>query len=359
VSVHAASASGPRLGWRQSRPVVAAVIAAVVTVGPSYAAGASPSAVAPPAPGASAPTLSASQWLSRIRDAAINRSYQGTMTFTAGGGAVSSSRVAHYCDGPERFERVEGLDGQVRQQFRHNDQVVTLWPASHVAVVEQQDGVADFPALPAVAQRALAHYTLQWVGAERVSGFNADVLLLAPRDGHRFGQRLWAERESGLLLRADMLGPQGDVLETSAFSEVVLGPKIQPDIVRGPMTRLDGYQVIRPKVVKTRLESEGWVLSRPVPGFQLVSCSRRPLDLNGGAASASGVQVLQAVFSDGLAQVSIFVEPYDPQRHKPMRSVMGATHTAMSRRGDWWLTVMGEVPMPTLQLFEAVLERKR
>jgi negative regulator of sigma E activity len=31
----------------------------------------------------------------------------------------------------------------------------------------------------------------------------------------------------------------------------------------------------------------------------------------------------------------------------------------MARRGDWWLTVVGEVPMATAQRFEALLERKR
>lgn len=295
-------------------------------------------------------------WLQRIRDAALNVSYRGTMTYSAGG-AVSSSRIAHYCSGRDRFERVEGLDGQVRQQYRLNDRVVTLWPATRLAVVEQQETMTDFPALPPAVPGTLDHYELRHVGVERVSGLAAEVMLLAPRDQRRFAQRLWADLRSGLMLRADVLGAKGDVLETSAFTDIVLDPRPELETVRGPMQRLEGYKVVRPKVVKTRLEDEGWGLSDRVPGFDAVGCSRRPLEA-GGAQSASAVQVLQAVFSDGLAQVSVFVEPYDAQRHKPVRSALGATHTLMSRRGAWWLTVMGEVPMSTVQQFESALQRR-
>jgi len=70
--------------------------------------------------------------------------------------------------------------------------------------------------------------------------------------------------------------------------------------------------------------------------------------------------VLQTVYSDGLAHVSVFIEPYDALRHKqPMGTSLGATHTLMNRKGDWWITVVGEVPMATVQQFEAQLERKR
>ena len=306
---------------------------------------------------ASAPS-STGQWLDRIRGAAANRSYQGTTTYTAGG-TVSSSRIAHYCDGRERFERVEGLDGQVRRQYRHNDQVVTLWPATRVAVVEQHDVAIDFPALPPAPRHIAEPYELQPAGVERVCGFAADVLLFKPVDAHRFAQRLWAERDSGLLLRADTLGAQGEVLETSTFTEVMLAPKPQPESVRAPMKRLEGWKVVRPKVVKTRLDAEGWTLAAQVPGFEAMGCSRRPLDSSGGGAAADAqTEIVQAVFCDGLTQVSVFVEPYDAHRHRPVRQASGATHTTMSRRGNWWLTVMGEVPMATVALFEAALERR-
>ena len=301
------------------------------------------------------------QWLSRIQQAAANSSYQGTLMFN-GGGTVSSSRVVHICDGRQRYERLEVLDGRARLQYRHNDQLLTLWPATRVASVEQRDAVAEFPALPASAPtRALDSYELRNVGRDRVAGRDAEVLVLKPRDKLRFSQRLWADRESGLLLRSDVLGAAGEVLESAAFTDVQIGGKTAPDTILKPMKRLEGYRVVKPQIERTQLEAEGWALARPVAGFQLVSCTRRPLDAAGGGGDgAAPVTVLQSVFSDGLAQVSVFIEPYDAQRHRqPMGTSLGATHTLMARRGDWWVTVVGEVPMATVQQFEAALERRR
>lgn len=306
---------------------------------------------------ASDPPTDASSWLARVRQAAQTRNYQGTLVFNAAG-VVSSSRVAHYCEGKQRYERVDVLDGEMRQVFRHNDLTQTLWPRARVAVIEQRDAAAEFPALPGGDVRAQDAYDLRLLGTERMAGHEAQVLLLKPRDGHRFAQRLWADQSSGLLLRADILGSKGEVLESAAFSDVAIGGKAQPEAVLSPMRKLDGYRVVRPSVVRTQLDAEGWNLARAVPGFKLVSCVKRPLTAAHESVAATDAQVLQAVFSDGMTHVSLFVEPFDAQRHKPVATSLGATHTLMNRVGSWWITAMGDVPMATLQLFAASLDRR-
>jgi sigma-E factor negative regulatory protein RseB len=87
-------------------------------------------------------------WLMRIHEAASHRNFQGTFV-VSGGGAVSSARIAHFCEGPSQFERSESLDGQARLVYRHNDVVTTVWPNSRVAMVEQRNLLAQFPATTA------------------------------------------------------------------------------------------------------------------------------------------------------------------------------------------------------------------
>ena len=296
-------------------------------------------------------------WLARVRQAALTRNYQGTLVFNASG-VVSSSRVAHYCEGEQRYERIDVLDGETRQVFRHNEVTQTLWPKARVAVIEHRDFAGEFPSLPATDARELQAYDLRLLGTERMAGHEAQVLLLKPRDSHRFAQRLWADQSSGLLLRADILGSKGEVLESAAFSDVVIGGKSKPEAVLAPMRRLEGYRVVRPSVVRTQLEAEGWNQVRAVPGFHLVSCLKRPLSGAHESKALSDANVLQAVFSDGMTHVSVFVEPFDSQRHKPVATSLGATHTWMSRAGEWWITAMGDVPMATLKLFAASLDRR-
>jgi sigma-E factor negative regulatory protein RseB len=244
--------------------------------------------------------------------------------------------------------------------------VTTLWPATKVAMVEQRDLLAQFPALLQAGDDRIADfYEVRPQGVERVAGHEANVLLVKPRDGYRYGYRLWADQGSGLLLRADVLGDRSEVLESSAFSDVSINVKPQPESVLSPMKKLDGYRVVRPVLTPTRLEAEGWTMREAVPGFRQVSCVKRPMDASGERLAASdgepaGQQVLQTIYSDGLTYVSVFIEPFNPQRHtRPMMASVGPTQTLMQQQGDWWVTVLGDVPPATLRLFAKGLERSK
>jgi sigma-E factor negative regulatory protein RseB len=298
-------------------------------------------------------------WALRVHEAATQRNYNGTQVFSSGA-SVSSARVAHYSEGTQQFESVEMLDGQARRVLRHNDTVYTLWLRKQVAVVEQRPAVPPFPALPQGGGDLFESYELVPLGSDRQAGHDADVFVLKPRDGLRFAQRLWADSASGLLLRADLLGPRGELLESASFSEVSIDVRPQPEAVLAALRNLNGYRIKRLSAQPTQLEVEGWTLRPPVSGFRAVGCVKRPMRHGAGDAQGDAADVLHAVYSDGLTHVSLFVEPFDAARHtRPMQMMMGATHTLMSRRGDWWVTAVGDVPMETLKRFVAALERRK
>lgn len=306
-------------------------------------------------------TAEAKAWLSRMRTAASGGNYQGTMVFSVGG-TMSSSRVGHYTVGDQTYEQLEALDGRQQRILRHNDAVHTLWPQSRLAVIEKRETRGAWSTTPQeVDPGALDNYEFRREGDARVAGRDAAVFLLEPRDVLRYAQRLWADRATGLMLRADVMGQAGDgrpVLESTAFSEINIGVRPQPEVVLQPLRnprQLDGYRVLRPQQQRTELEAEGWTLARPVPGFTLGGCVRRGIEMAG-----DGAQVLQAVFSDGLTHVSLFIEPFKPQRHRgELQAQQGATSTLMLRRGDHWITVVGDVPAATLKLFAAAVERRK
>jgi sigma-E factor negative regulatory protein RseB len=310
---------------------------------------------APPAVADAPPDARA--WLARTHEAASRRNYQGVLVLSAAG-QFSSSRVAHFVDGNQQAERIDALDGESRGVLRVNDTVHTLWPKVRVAVVEQRDVRANFPALfSGPGGRVLEWYELRPLGVDRVAGFEADVVLLRARDPWRFSQRLWAERQTGLLLRTDILAANGQTLESEAFSELVLDVKPQVEAIQNTLRRLDGYKVVRPVAIPVSLESEGWQMRNLPAGFREVQSARRSL---GTPDDPRTPVVLQAIFSDGLTHVSLFIEPFQPERHQAQGSTaIGATHSLSLQRGMQWITVLGDVPVETLQRFVDALERRR
>jgi sigma-E factor negative regulatory protein RseB len=298
------------------------------------------------------------EWMMRMREASQKQAYIGTYVVSAGA-TMSSAKIWHVCEGNQQVERVETLTGAPRSTFRHNDKVVTFMPDQKVVRSEKRESLGVFPELLRSTDARIADfYKVVGEGVDRVAGVEADVVSLRPKDNLRFGYRVWTEHKSGLVVKLQTLDTDGKLLEQAAFSELQLDAPVKMDRILQMMGKVDGYRVEQPVLVKTTASAEGWILRAPVPGFKPVSCYKRPAT----PPSPPGAhdEPLQWIFSDGLASVSIFVEPFDRQRHEKESSLsLGATQTMTLQMGPYWLTAMGEVPLSTLRMFANGLERKK
>lgn len=305
-----------------------------------------------------AESKSINDWLLRLHELSKRRSYIGTYVVSSGG-QMHSAKIWHVCEGAQQIERVESLTGAQRSTFRHNDKVVTFMPEQKIARSEKRDVSGSFPELVQSADNRIAEfYKLKAEGVERIAGLDSDVVMLIPKDALRFGYRIWTEQKKGLIVKLQTLDSDGRVLEQAAFSELLLDAPVKMDKLLQMMGKVDGYRVEESALVKTTASAEGWRQVVPVAGFKPMSCYKRPVA--GASAGAVGDEPMQWVFSDGLASVSLFVEPFDRVKHsKESAMSMGATHTITRQLGGYWLTVMGEVPMNTLKQFANGLERKK
>ena len=324
----------------------------------------------PAAPAASAadsklPIRSASEWLLRMHEGSRKRTYVGTFVVSSSN-SMSSSRIWHACDGEQQMERVEALTGAPRSTIRRNDEVITFHTDSKVALSEKREFSGVFPGLLKGNQAGLAQlYSASQIGVDRVAGIEADVVLLQPKDKLRFGYRVWSERKSGLVIKLQTLDTDGRVLEQAAYSELQLDAPVSMTKLTQMMSNLDGYRLVKSELQKTTALAEGWQLKSVPAGFKPMSCYKRAVAKADGVNSESA---MQWIFSDGLASVSLFVEAYDRTRHtQEGQASTGATQSITRRfvdkpsdqAGDWWLTVVGEVPVPVLLGFAQSLERKK
>ena len=328
-------------------PAAFAATPATAEIGPSSQA--APATPAPPA----AAEVDVLPWLVRTHEASKNRTYAGTLVVLSANGALSSSRIWHACKGEQRIERIESLTGAPRSSFRRNDEVVTFLPELHLARSERRESFGLFPNLLRVGDAAVREsYGARPLGSQRVAGMDTEVVQVQPRDASRYGYRLWMDKASGLTVQLQTLDGAGRVLEQAAFSELQLDAPVPTDKIVRMMANTGDYKVEKLEVTRTTADAEGWVLDRPVAGFKPLNCFRR--------SAPTKAQTVQWVFSDGLATVSLFIEPYGAQPRTESQMAVGVTQM-LSRRiaGDWWVTAVGEVPLQTLQTMAQSLERKR
>ena len=316
-------------------------------------------ATAPAAAVAPADARSLNDWLLRMHEASRNQSYTATFVLSSGA-SMASAKIWHVCQGGQQMERLDTLTGAPRSSFRHNDQVITFMPEQKVARSEKRESLGLFPErFPSADSRIADFYRVRPEGSGRVAGVEADIIVLIPRDTMRFGYRVWAERKSGLVVKLQTLDLDGKVLEQAAFSELQLDAPVKMDKLMQMMARVEGYRIEKPVRIKTTASAEGWILKTPVAGFSAMSCYKRPASA-AAVPAAEGEEPLQWIFSDGLASVSIFIEPFDRQRHLQESSLsLGATQTLTRQLDAYWITVMGEVPLSTLRIFASGLAHKK
>ncbi|MCA7084484.1 MucB/RseB C-terminal domain-containing protein [Cupriavidus cauae] len=310
------------------------------------------------------PTLArrdAAAWLGKIHRAAQRENYVGTLIYQRGS-VMHASRIQHFSDlVHNEYERLETLDGKPREVLRQNDIVHSLIPEAKLVVVERQDAKDRFPALLATNKGdVLDLYEMRRLSPERVAGMECEVFSLVPHDGARYAVRLWAEKHSGLLMRAQTIGEGGKVLEQVAFSQIEIGVPSEKQKILGAIKSAANWQRYEINYQPANIAEEGWLITVPVKGFQKIREVRRPLgDLRSaqGSGREQVFEVLQVVYSDGLTGLSVFIEPVSEQRvRREGVASLGATQVVVRKVADFWITVVGEVPAATVKQFAAAVE---
>lgn len=279
--------------------------------------------------------------LVKMQQAAGGLDYAGVYTYQQGS-TVLSTRVAHIVDGTGERERISLLNGEPREYIRHNETTQCLLPAHKIVLMERR-APDRFPGiLFDDGSRLPAHYELQLSDApERVAGRNCREVTLTPRDTQRYGYRLCADQATGLLLRAQTVGPEG-VLTQVVFNTLEVGKGVQPDALQ-PAWNTKGWDVVDVPVNEVDLAAEGWRIPLP-PGYQPLTQVTRHMKADR--------KVKQLVASDGLSSISVFIEAYAESGGRvrtPGLARKGAMSVYRKRMGEHWLTVLGEVPADTVR----------
>ena len=298
----------------------------------------------------------AKQWLERMTRALAEQNYEGFF-FHVRDSRSERMRIIHRVDRGKVSERLVSLDGSGREIIRNATEVICYLPDRRTVLVEKRSERSDSSSLlgglPSYSESLETLYDIEKVGGVvKTLGRKTQIVSIQPRDQYRYGYRLWLDQETALPLKSQLCDRQGRVIEQILFSEVNLRDRISAEDLR-PAVSGEGYRWLRqttqPIVVAGM--TVGWSVIRLPAGFKLTE--RRVQ-----AIAGSNAPVRHLVFSDGLATVSVFIEPRDTQS-EPMHGLtrVGAAF-AYSRYLDGnQVTALGEVPAATVEAIAAGVTR--
>jgi len=282
------------------------------------------------------------QWLEKMQLASMKENYQGTFMFSRGDMSSSMSIVHRYHNGEEQ-ELLKQLDGEMGEIVRQGNQVMCVFPDNRVVQLEKAKYSNKIVQSFSNFMPDQNNYRLQNIGECRLVDRPCIKLAIKAVDIHRYSYFLWLDKQTGLLLKSALKNDEGVDLERFQYTNIVFPEKIS-DKALEPMNAGSLVEhVMIPTVQKDiNWPSEiRWKSDWVPPGFMSISGN----DQLGG-------NVL--VYSDGLANYSIFIEKIEDNMMPEGASQVGATvayaQTLIFNSHQYSVTVIGEIPAMTAML---------
>ena len=272
--------------------------------------------------------------LARMIQAQASQSYQGTFVYERQGSFVAHQLWRRALDGQLR-ERLLQLDGMPRESLSENGRVLCMTgSADELQLPQRQQMLTHLD-----AQALSVHYQPRLLGSNRIAGREVEELALLPRDPHRYAMQLSLDRQTGLPLRSLLLGAQGQLLERLQFTEIQLqAPADEQLQAAGDCRDIEPLASAR--------DAQVWRADWLPPGFVALATWRR-------ASPLGGQDLLTQVYGDGLASISVFIEPLREAQAGDAHSQAGPTainsRQHSTPQGQFMVTVLGEVPPATVE----------
>ncbi len=184
------------------------------------------------------------EWLERMGEALSTRNYTGVFTH-ATRRQSETMRIVHRVGKGASTERLVSLDGNGREIVRTAEEVHVYLPDRRVVLVEpRSDGGLLLDALPEPGPELDAMYVLQIRDGHKLLGHDVRVLDITPRDGLRYGYRLWLDEDTAMPLRTMVLDRGGRPVEVINFTQIDMPRHIDAKATE-PSIDASGFKWVR------------------------------------------------------------------------------------------------------------------
>jgi len=279
--------------------------------------------------------------LRRMGPAVQMTSYEGTVIRIQNGKAEALKVVHTVTDGVIR-EKVVAQEGDGLEIIRNGNEVHCILPDSKSVLVEEWDDQSTlFSTLPSSEVRFGSEYDVSFVREERVAGRPAVLVAIRPHDGFRYGHRIWLDTETAFPLQTQLISEDGTAIEQVKFADISLNKEIHASALAPSIDTASFRWLNQPSGHAKHDVEADWESNDLPPGFRVVST-------HGETLPGSEEVVTHILYSDGLANVSVFVASQDKASAAGPSRVGGSNSYSASVDGHR-ITAVGEVPAMTVE----------
>ena len=298
--------------------------------------------------------------LQKSAHAARELNYQGVFVYQ-NGKQSRSVQITHMNNAGQELTRNVVLDNNItsgkanqpREVYSQGKDIVIFRPENQKMVIEKRRGQNLFPAmLPTDLVAIKTSYTARLGALEYVAGREAQIVELVPNDAFRYSYKIWADTEYGLLLKMTLLDSKNLTLEQIEFNQLSMLNSHDENWFK-PQIDVQKSYVMQDATAVNQITND-WIVSELPTGYAKV-------DHRTVVVPGKTVPVDQIIFSDGIASISLFIEPLTKGTHPKMGHMqIGSTNICANVINGYQLTVVGEVPAATvMQIAKAVSFKKQ
>lgn len=281
------------------------------------------------------------EWLGRMGAAVQGTDYEGTVIRIQDGKAEALKVVHSVADGVIR-EKVVTQEGSGLEIIRNGNEVHCILPDSKSVLVEEWDDQSTlFSTLPSSEVRFGSEYDVAIVREDRVAGRRAVLVAIRPHDGYRYGHRIWLDVETAFPLKTQLIAEDGSAIEQVMFADITLNGEIQASALAPSYSTENFRWLDAPSRHVSRDVDTEWQSTDLPRGFRAVAT-------HGETMPGSEEVVTHILYSDGLANVSVFIAATDEGgRTGPSR--VGGSNSYQAIVDGFQVTAVGEVPAMTVE----------
>lgn len=303
------------------------------------------------------------EWLQRMNQAVFNFNYEGHFVYLSDN-TLEAMRIRHQVTDGVVQEHLISLNGAAREVIRDKSNITIIQPQGGKVRIHQHNVSGRVSSmLPVYTPELISFYRFVLGEDTRVAGRYGKVIALEPRDNLRYGYRFTLDKGTALPLDITVVDDRGQMISRIMFTDinVISISESMPEQFSGT----DDGQESSPVLEKTTtdvqqdpgtqlqesLAKSAWTFAAKPVGFEVENYQYK-------SKTRDRDTVEHFVLSDGLSTISVYIERYIENNGLQGVSSLGAMNAVGKQVQNHQVTIVGEVPVYTLQMIANGIRQK-